>query len=196
MLIGAHSSTWTGQGQYAPSQANAVQGDNSSRFGSSAQPELSEEQQQLVAHLKSEDRRVRAHEQAHVNVGGSLILSGPRYDYETGPDGQRYAVSGDVTIDTSPAQTPLETLDKAHRIKATALAPADPSAQDRQVASMAAQMAIQAQAELSRERTEPASKATSNSQRDSDKPFSLMSMLTEAYQRHYGAQRPTLSVFA
>jgi|GEM_PF-3131755 hypothetical protein len=90
--------------------------------------ELSEADRQKVNALKQTDRRVRAHEMAHVAAGGSLVKSGANFNYETGPDGQRYAVGGEVAIDASPGRSPDETIDKATRIKAAALAPAEPVA--------------------------------------------------------------------
>lgn len=110
---------------------------------------LSEEEKREVAALKKSDQKVHAHEQAHRAAGGNLITGGPYYKYETGPDGNRYAVSGEVTIDTSEVDgDPKATLIKAGRIRRAALAPADPSAQDRTVAAEAATMAFRAQMEL------------------------------------------------
>lgn len=110
--------------------------------------QLSEADRQRLQSLQRSDRQVRAHEMAHVAAGGSLVRSGASFSYAIGPDGQRYAVGGEVGIDTSPGRSPAETLDKAARIRAAALAPADPSPQDRQVAAMATRMAMQASMEL------------------------------------------------
>lgn len=77
-------------------------------------------------------------------AGAGLITRGASFTYETGPDGKRYAVGGEVGIDVSGGRTPEETLAKAERIRAAALAPAEPSAQDRQVAAEADQMAAEA----------------------------------------------------
>ncbi|MDR0716974.1 MAG: hypothetical protein LBF50_06110 [Azoarcus sp.] len=112
--------------------------------------ELDPAAQRRVEEMKATDRDVRAHEAAHMAAGGSLVTSGASYTYETGPDGQRYAVAGEVGIDTSKGRTPEETLMRAERIRAAALAPADPSAQDRAVAAAAAQMAAEARAEIAR----------------------------------------------
>lgn len=112
---------------------------------------LSEADQQRVRELQQRDREVRAHELAHVAAGAGLILRGASFTYETGPDGQRYAIGGEVTIDTSPGRTPEETLSKASRVKAAALAPADPSPQDMQVAGKADMMAAEARAELTQQ---------------------------------------------
>ncbi|HRF11552.1 MAG TPA: putative metalloprotease CJM1_0395 family protein [Candidatus Accumulibacter phosphatis] len=113
--------------------------------------QLSEADQQRLRALQQRDREVRAHEMAHVAAGGSLIRSGASFTYESGPDGQRYAIGGEVGIDTSPGRTPAETLAKADQIRAAALAPADPSGQDRQVAAMATRMAMQASMDLATE---------------------------------------------
>lgn len=104
-----------------------------------------------IARLTQRDREVRAHEQAHLAVGRDLITSGPNYTYTRGPDEQRYAVAGEVGIDTSPINgDPAATAIKAGRIRDTALAPAEPSATDRQVAAIATSMEQQALAELAR----------------------------------------------
>jgi hypothetical protein len=57
-------------------------------------------------------------------------------------------VAGEVNIDTSPGRTPEETLERARTIQAAALAPADPSGQDRAVAARAQQMAQEAQQQI------------------------------------------------
>ncbi len=99
----------------------------------------------LIAELSRIDRVVRTHEQAHLAAAGGLATSGATYGYQRGPDGVQYAVSGEVSIDMSPGRTPQETIAKAERIQAAAVAPADPSPQDRSVASNAAKMKMQAQ---------------------------------------------------
>lgn len=109
---------------------------------------LSKEEQRRLEQLKKTDSEVRQHEQMHLAVGRDLITSGPSYAYEKGPDGRNYAVSGEVGIDTSKAATPEKTVPKAQHIRATALAPADPSAQDLRVAAMAAQMEMAALQEI------------------------------------------------
>lgn len=110
--------------------------------------QLSAEDLPQVRLLESADRRVRAHEQAHVAVGGSLVRGGATFTYATGPDNKRYAVAGEVSIDTSPGRTPQETIPKAQHIRETALAPVDPSPQDRSVAAIATQMEGDARREL------------------------------------------------
>lgn len=119
--------------------------------------QLSEEDKRKVEELKKTDANVRAHEAAHISAGGGLVRGGASYDYQSGPDGQRYAVAGEVSIDTSPVRgNPQATLAKAQRIRQAALAPADPSSQDRSVAAQASQMAAEASMELAKQRSEKA----------------------------------------
>ncbi|MBM3569230.1 MAG: hypothetical protein FJX46_10825 [Alphaproteobacteria bacterium] len=111
---------------------------------------LDEAERRQVEELKRTDTAVRAHEQAHARVGGQYA-GAPRYDYQTGPDGKRYAVAGEVSIDSSPVPgDPKATIAKLKQVEAAATAPADPSAQDRAVASAARAEIQKAQAELLR----------------------------------------------
>ena len=110
---------------------------------------LSQDDLRVIGELQTRDRAVHSHEMAHMAAGAGLVTRSASYTYQTGPDGQRYAVGGEVGIDVSPGRTPQESLAKAERIRAAALAPADPSAQDLQVAASAAQMAMEARMEMS-----------------------------------------------
>ena len=116
--------------------------------------ELTEEEKREVEELKKTDQKVRRHEQAHIAAGGQYVRGGARYEYDTGPDKKRYAVGGEVTIDTSEEQTPEATIVKAQVVRRAALAPSDPSPQDRQVASEASRVESEARAELAQERRE------------------------------------------
>ena len=105
-------------------------------------------EQQKISELELRHTEVIAHEMAHSTVGGQYS-GAPNYSYETGPDGSKYAVGGEVAIDTSRVPNdPQATLRKAQQIKAAALAPAEPSSQDRRVAMKADQMASQARQEI------------------------------------------------
>lgn len=116
---------------------------------------LSPDQQRVVQQLQLRDREVKAHEAAHMAAAAGLLRGGMSFSYQTGPDGRRYAVGGEVSIDSSPvADDPQATLDKARQIQAAALAPADPSSQDRAVAARAARMAMEARVELAQQRRE------------------------------------------
>jgi len=116
-----------------------------------ANKELSQTEQQEIAQLKQRDLEVKAHEQAHLSAAGSLAIGGATFTYQTGPNGVRYAVGGEVGIDTSPVNgDPAATLKKADTIRRAALAPANPSNQDQLVASKATSMAGKAQADLAK----------------------------------------------
>jgi hypothetical protein len=120
------------------------------RKGADGEP-LGEEDLKRVRELEKRDREVKAHEAAHQAAAGGQARGGAGYEYETGPDGKRYAVGGHVDIDVSPVQgNPRATLEKAMNAQRAALAPADPSGQDRAVAAAAAQMAMRAQGEMAR----------------------------------------------
>ncbi len=168
-----------------PSQGSAQvsRGAEANRSDSVAQkPDADDRSQQqveqVVAQLKARDREVRTHEMAHVAAGGQYVTSGPSYSYQTGPDGQRYAVGGSVGIDTSPVRDdPEATIQKARQVIAAAMAPSEPSSTDRQVASQASQMAMQASAELASERSESRSEDTSDSD-DADNQVSDRSVET------------------
>ncbi len=125
--------------------------------GGAKNKELDTSERQEVQRLAARDREVRAHESAHMAAGGSLVRGGAQFDYKRGPDGVLYAVGGEVSIETSNGRTPEETLRKAETIRRAALAPADPSAQDRSVAAAAAKMAAEARQEMAQQTFDEAS---------------------------------------
>ena len=117
--------------------------------------ELDEEEQREVQELKQRDREVRQHEQAHVAAAGGHARGGASYEYTTGPDNRRYATGGEVSIDTSKVpDDPEGTIRKAQIVYRAALAPAEPSSQDRSVASVAKQMEAEARRDLAEARRE------------------------------------------
>ncbi len=117
--------------------------------------ELTEQEQAEVNKLKQREQEVRAHENAHLAAAGGHARGGAHYDYTTGPDGQRYITGGEVKIDTSPVPNdPQATIQKMQTIRQAALAPADPSAQDRRVAAKADAEIRQARAKLSEQQAD------------------------------------------
>ncbi len=106
--------------------------------------------QQETAELAARDREVRMHEAAHQAAGGGLA-GAASFSYETGPDGKRYAVGGEVSIDMGSERDPAATIAKMQRVRAAALAPADPSSQDMAVASQASQIEAAARQQLREE---------------------------------------------
>ena len=116
--------------------------------------------------LKARDREVRQHEQAHLSAAGGLAISGASFTYQKGPDGVNYAIGGEVSIDTSPGRTPEETISRAQTIRAAALAPAEPSGQDRAVAAQASQMEGEARAEIASQRSSESGSNAPDARRD------------------------------
>jgi hypothetical protein len=103
--------------------------------------------QAQISQLKSIEEKVKAHEAAHKTAGGTM--TGPvSYTYSRGPDGKNYITGGEVPISVSSGKTPQETISRMQQVIQAALAPADPSPQDRAVAGQAAAMQQQARQEL------------------------------------------------
>jgi hypothetical protein len=106
-------------------------------------------EERRIEELRQKDRSARAREQAVRAAAGSLSAGAARYHYQVGPDGRLYIVDSEVDFDTSEVPgDPEATLRKAEQLQRAALAPGDPSPQDRAVAAMAAAMAARARQEL------------------------------------------------
>jgi hypothetical protein len=149
--------------------AKAAASSQEAKAGPKLDTELTVEEKRIVDQLRARDQEVRAHEQAHKAAAGNLAKGAPSFEYETGPDGRRYAVGGEVKIDTSAVSgNPEATLRKAQTIRRAANAPRNPSSQDRQVAAQAAQMEAQARQEINRERAEESKEAGGVKTKDSD----------------------------
>jgi hypothetical protein len=130
-------------GKTSPVQSRSSQGESDP-----SQKERLEKEQKQIDELATTDRAVRAHEQAHSAIAGQYAGS-TTYSFERGPDGISYAVGGEVAINTSPIPNdPEATIRKAQQIRMAANAPADPSSQDRRVASQAASLENEARAQL------------------------------------------------
>ncbi|WP_317931169.1 putative metalloprotease CJM1_0395 family protein [Halioxenophilus sp. WMMB6] len=121
-----------------------------------AQPEgfsaaLSEQELATLQKLKLVDQSVRDHEQAHQSVAGQFAGSA-NFDFDTGPDGNRYAVAGEVPIRLPVGDgDPQQRLRQADQVIRAALAPVDPSSQDRSIAARAVQIKNDAKSDLREE---------------------------------------------
>lgn len=125
--------------------------------------ELSDSEKKRVQELKKIDREVRAHEQAHIAAAGGMARGGATFTYTKGPDGKRYATGGEVSIDISPVDgNPRETIRRMQQVRRAALAPADPSSQDRSVAATASREEAKARAELNSPKNKEESKSKNN----------------------------------
>ena len=131
---------------------SAVEGGRKPGGGAKAGGELTDKERDQVARLRARDAEVRAHEAAHAAAAGAFG-GGASYTYATGPDGNRYAVGGEVPVRISSGSTPEEAIRNAAQIRAAALAPAEPSGQDQAVAAEAAAMEASARMELAARRT-------------------------------------------
>lgn len=104
--------------------------------------------------IKAEIRRLLAfqnkviqHERAHAMVGGGLA-GNPSYIYTTGPDGKKYISGGEVSIRIPGGTTMEDTLAMVQKVKAAAMAPADPSPQDIKTASKASSLELSIRREI------------------------------------------------
>lgn len=152
------------------------------------------------------DREVKTHEQTHAAVGAPYT-SAPSFTYERGPDGQLYAVEGQVRIDTSKiADDPHATLEKAEVIIRASLSVSDPSPQDRRVAAEARAMAAEARSEIAQQaeptETDAAEKteqdgeeAVNRSQADSDESDKKRTRLSEEREQSNQAAAESLAAF-
>ncbi|OZB19701.1 MAG: hypothetical protein B7X58_02295 [Marinobacter sp. 34-60-7] len=131
-----------------PQAAEASEESQRRPAADSTEQGLTEAELKQLSELKARDREVRAHEAAHQAVGGQYA-GAISFSYQRGPDGAQYAVGGEVSIDVAPVQgDPQATIEKMRVVRAAALAPAQPSGQDRAVAAQAMQTMLQAQVEL------------------------------------------------
>ena len=113
------------------------------------QPEVKAE----IKELELTEKEVIVHEQAHKAVGGSV--TGPiTYTHTEGPDGKRYINGGEVSIHMKEGATPEETLEILEKVKAAALAPAEPSPQDLRVAASATAQIQQTRAGIAKQNVE------------------------------------------
>ncbi|PZT47574.1 hypothetical protein B6S12_08390 [Helicobacter valdiviensis] len=131
--------------------------------------ELEPSEVQYVRKLEQVDRNVKAHEAAHVAAGAGVTRGGASYTYTKGPDGKMYATAGEVPIALEKGDTPEQTIQNARQVIAAAMAPSDPSPQDYKVAASAAQMEIQARAELAKENTKEKEEETKPKEKTQEK---------------------------
>lgn len=121
---------------------------------------LSKPEMALLRELQKADQAVKAHEMAHLAAAGGYAKGGASFSYQRGPDGQNYAVGGEVQVDTGKEATPEATIQKMQVVRQAALAPVDPSPQDQQVAAHATLQISESSKELllaqSRQSQQPA----------------------------------------
>lgn len=143
---------------------------------------------QEILQLKQRDQEVRTHEQAHAATGGAST-GAPSYEFKIGPDGKKYAVNGEVSVNVSPIKgDPTATIAKMERVHAAALAPVSPSGQDRRVAAQAIQLSTQAQADLVALQKEESSQTSEKESRVSSKEAEQSKESSEEQSRSFDKQ--------
>jgi len=154
---------------------------------------LTEEEQKQVEDLKKRDAEVRAHEQAHLSASGGLAQGGASLTYDNGPDGKRYANGGEVSIDVSSVPNdPQASLIKAQKIRRAALAPSDPSSQDRSVAADASRMEAEARVEVAKQsREQDSGSNTENNTKTIQNEKNIQESYTKI-QNNYAMQQQVL----
>ncbi len=110
-------------------------------------------EEEKVRDLEERDRQVRQREEAHARAAGNLAKGGPRYTYEIGPDGKRYAVEGHTEIQVKSGNTPEERLRNARRAQQAARAGGGMTPQSARVANEAKREAEKAREEIEEERS-------------------------------------------
>lgn len=115
---------------------------------------LSPQEQKMLSELQARDAEVRQHEAAHKAGGAPTGVAS--YTYQKGPDGQMYAIGGEVSVSMKSGSTPEETIANAQAVIASAMAPANPSPQDHAVASSARVMMMKAEQQKAKELYEEA----------------------------------------
>jgi hypothetical protein len=172
-------------------QLKAAAGFQSGKLGDEGR---SSEQQREVDNLRRKDQEVKAHERAHMAAGAGVVMGGASYQYQRGPDGKLYAVGGEVKIDTSRENDPQATLRKMQQVKRAALAPAQPSGQDRSVAAQAAQIEADARIELMKQKDEAAKEEKAKREESTDE--APTAKISTPYQNAYNSSStdPTINI--
>jgi hypothetical protein len=158
--------TASGDGGGGGGNSGGASGDEVGPYG------LTEAERAEVRRLQAIDQQVRQHEAAHKAAG--LGVTGPAsFTYVTGPDGRQYAVAGEVSISANVGTgSPEQAVRDLERVKAAALAPGDPSSQDRAVAAAAnAALARAEAAARDQEEQEQAEQQSRNRGSNAANPF-------------------------
>lgn len=119
---------------------------NGADIGVRQQEQLAPAERVKLQEMQSRDGAVRREEHSHAAAAGAM--AGPiRYEYETGPDGRRYVVNGEISIQgDAPSGDPKDLERLAQRVSAAAMSAQAPSAADYSAAATGYQAAGQARA--------------------------------------------------
>jgi len=156
---------------------------------------LSDAELKQINKLEKRDLEVKAHERAHIAAGGQFVTSGATFSYQTGPDGKRYATGGEVSISSGKESSPEATIAKMQVIRKAALAPANPSGQDRAVAAEALKAESEARQELNSQKIDSASKTETNEDNiEEDNSIKIAPTTNESASNtgHYNPKHPDI----
>lgn len=106
-----------------------------------SEADMSTEDRALLDRLRARDALVRGHENAHVTTAGGQAAGPVQYSYQTGPDGQQYAIGGSVSI--AVVSSPMNDEDAARQAgvaQRAAMAGGQASLRDMQVAMRAGEL--------------------------------------------------------
>lgn len=117
----------------------------------SAALELSSDDLRRVRELERIDRVVRAQENVLRAVAPDVVRGEPTFEFELGPDGQRYAIEGDSHIELPKGAEPRVAAEEASRALRAALAASGGSSADTSIALRAAGIEARARAQIRRE---------------------------------------------
>ncbi len=129
-----------------------IKSDNDNKININGQ-QPSQEEQKEIEKIRKNSRNVKLRELVYRAVVGNYVRNTVSFEYETGPDGIKYAVAGHTTIDTRPIiNNPEATIRKAQAIKKTKI--------DRAVAVEVEKMEREAIMELKEEQRKESDDAT------------------------------------
>lgn len=143
----------TAQAPTVQNEATIKENENTAPKEETGKSKEEKQDEKTTEKLEDRDREVKIHEQTHKSNGGPYAGS-IVYEYQTGPDGKRYAVGGHVDFNVAPESTPEETIRKADIIYRAALAPDEPSGADRNLAQKAIELKQEAQAQIQEEKAQ------------------------------------------
>jgi len=161
--------------QVLPNSSN----DNESTSHATQSNELNVDEKRQVAELQRMDRDIRSAQQMRLSQGAGVVKSGVQYEFERGPDGALYVIGAKVSIDTSKAATPEETIKKMARAKAAANA-GNASIEDRRIAANADAIAADAKQELAKKHHQEITKDILDSSESAAGPYSKSDAHLEA----------------
>jgi hypothetical protein len=121
----------------------------------SGEVSLSEEEKERLEELRRRQNRIKRRHRTQAQVASKYTEGGPQYIYKRGPDGEMYAVKGEVEYDTTREDSPEQTIEKMKAIKKAVRATPEPTLEDKRVANEASQKLEEAKRKLRQQQGGP-----------------------------------------